>query len=59
MKLSLYALKERAEATVSTVLLATISGGTANACHYVQTQEPIPQTVKDNIPTWPERKKDW
>lgn len=33
MKLSLDALKERAEATASTELLATISGGTANACH--------------------------
>ncbi|MCZ8169292.1 hypothetical protein [Flavobacterium sp.] len=33
MKLSLDALKERAEATASTVLLATISGGTDNACH--------------------------
>jgi|GEM_PF-2857017 len=58
-KLSLDALKERAEATASTELLATISGGLENACHDVQTQEPIPQTVKDNIPTWPERKKDW
>ena len=59
MKLSLDALKERAEATASTELLATISGGTANACHDGQTQKPIPQTVKDNITTWPERKKDW
>ena len=58
-KLSLDALKERAEATASTELLATITGGTENACHDVQTQKPIPQTVKDNIPTWPERKKDW
>ena len=32
-KLSLDALKERAEATASTELLATISGGTANSCH--------------------------
>jgi|JFJP01.1.fsa_nt_gi hypothetical protein len=32
-KLSLEALKERAEATASTELLATISGGTENACH--------------------------
>lgn len=32
-KLSLDALKERAEATASTELLATINGGTANACH--------------------------
>ena len=33
MKLSLDALKERAEATASTELLATISGGLENACH--------------------------
>jgi hypothetical protein len=33
MKLSLDALKERAEATASTELLATISGGVENACH--------------------------
>lgn len=33
MKLSLDALKERAEATASTELMETISGGTANACH--------------------------
>ncbi len=32
-KLSLDALKERAGATTSTELLATISGGTENACH--------------------------
>ncbi|MBP7318905.1 MAG: hypothetical protein KA980_11900 [Flavobacterium sp.] len=32
-KLSLDALKERAEATASTELLATISGGLENACH--------------------------
>lgn len=33
MKLSLDALKERAEAAASTDLLATISGGMANSCH--------------------------
>jgi len=33
MKLSLDALKERAEATASTELLASISGGTENSCH--------------------------
>ncbi|BCY27578.1 hypothetical protein [Flavobacterium okayamense] len=32
-KLSLDALKERAEATTSNELLATISGGTENSCH--------------------------
>lgn len=35
MKLSLDALKERAGATASMDLLATISGGTENACHQV------------------------
>lgn len=33
MKLSLEALKERAEATASNELLETISGGLENACH--------------------------
>lgn len=33
MKLSLDALKERAGATASSELLATISGGTENSCH--------------------------
>ena len=32
-KLSLDALKERAEATASTELMAAISGGQENACH--------------------------
>ena len=32
-KLSLDALKERAEAVASEELLSTISGGTENACH--------------------------
>ena len=32
-KLSLDALRERAEAVASEDLLATISGGTENACH--------------------------
>lgn len=32
-KLSLDALKERAETTASNELLATISGGVQNACH--------------------------
>lgn len=39
MKLSLEALKERAEATASMDLLATISGGVANACHDVTPAE--------------------
>ena len=33
MKLSFDALKDRAEATASMDLLATISGGTENDCH--------------------------
>ena len=33
MKLSFEALNERAEATASVDLLATISGGTENSCH--------------------------
>ena len=33
MKLTLDALKERADAVASEELLATISGGTENACH--------------------------
>lgn len=33
MKLSLEALKERAEATSSNELLESISGGTENSCH--------------------------
>ncbi len=41
MKLSLDALKERAEAVASTDLLATISGGTENACH--DTKKPLHQ----------------
>jgi hypothetical protein len=32
-KLSLEALRERAEVTASTELLASINGGTENACH--------------------------
>ncbi|WP_396159385.1 hypothetical protein [Flavobacterium sp.] len=50
-KLNLDALKERAGAIASTELLASISGGTDNACHdKVNTRETNP-TVKDNIPT--------
>jgi hypothetical protein len=39
MKLSLDALKERAEATASTELLDTISGGTTNSCHPIPPKE--------------------
>jgi len=37
MKLSLDALKERAEATASTELLAAITGGNENSCHVEDT----------------------
>jgi hypothetical protein len=57
MKLSLDALKERAEATASMDLLATISGGTENACHPVSAQkaEDDANTLKemgDRIIAW-------
>lgn len=45
-KLSLNALRERAEAIASEDLLATISGGTENACHDDQTEivlRPLPK----------------
>lgn len=41
MKLSLDALKERAGATASIDLLATISGGTDNACHCENPRPPV------------------
>lgn len=49
MKLSLDALKERAEAVASEELLNTISGGMEDACH--DSNGP----VRDTIPT---RRKD-
>ena len=58
-KLSLDALKQRAGVVASEDLLATISGGTENACHddyeYKPDSEVMKETekVKDNIPTWP------
>ena len=45
-KLSLDALKERAEATASTELLATINGGTANACHDAPKKAPKKKEVE-------------
>lgn len=47
-KLSLDALKQKAEAIASEDLLATISGGTQNACHdsYAY-QGPDPDTMKE------------
>ena len=44
-KLSLEALKLRAEAVASEELLASINGGTANACH---NNTPPPTTVIEN-----------
>ena len=52
MKLSLDALKERAEATASNELLATINGGTANACHTVGYWERTLNGVLDWIDYW-------
>jgi hypothetical protein len=57
MKLSLDALKERAEATASMDLLATISGGTENSCHPASAQkaEDDANTLKemgDRIIAW-------
>jgi hypothetical protein len=49
MKLSLDALKERAGATASMDLLATISGGEENACHDTP-RHPLNQQY-DDIPT--------
>lgn len=43
-KLSLDALRERAEAVASDDLLATISGGMENACH------PNPDDLTGNLP---------
>jgi hypothetical protein len=48
-KLSLDALKERANEVQTTDLLATISGGTENSCHDGNYKEPMPTTVKDNV----------
>ena len=44
MKLSLDALKDRAGAIASNDLLASISGGTDNACHDNPTPVPTPAT---------------
>jgi hypothetical protein len=44
MKLSLDTLKERAGATASMDLLATINGGTENQCHPDETPEPVKLT---------------
>jgi hypothetical protein len=51
MKLSLDALKERAEAVASEELLGTISGGLEDACH----DKSGGGTTRDTIPT---RRKD-
>jgi hypothetical protein len=55
MKLSLDALKDRAEATASMDLLATISGGTDNVCHDAAPAAPAPTVVAPAPPgggTW-------
>lgn len=51
MKLSLDALKERAEAIASEELLSTISGGLEEACHDVKIKDERDQGVIicDNI----------
>ena len=49
MKLSLDALKERAEATASTELLASITGGNENACHDGGTP-PAPAPTAPTVP---------
>ena len=46
-KLSLDALKERAEAVASTDLLNTISGGTENSCHPGDSVETYNQAKQD------------
>lgn len=49
-KLSLDALKERAEAIASEELLASVSGGSANGCHVViKDERSAGKTVCDNI----------
>lgn len=50
MKLSLDALKERARATASMDLLATISGGTDNACHDAAPAPATPTVAAPNVP---------
>jgi len=47
-KLSLDALRERAEVVASEDLLATISGGTENACHDEPKQEEKPKDPSRN-----------
>lgn len=57
-KLSLEALRMRAESIVSEELMVSISGGTANACHNkkdvkIKDEREDAIKVKDNIPTQP------
>jgi len=49
-KLSLDALKQRAEAIASEDLLATISGGTENCCHEPNQDIKYPENIKLNLP---------
>lgn len=48
-KLSLDALKQRAEAVASEDLLATISGGLENACHDTLTLQPTPVNLPPTV----------
>ena len=52
-KLTLDALKERAEAIVSEDLLITISGGTENACHDGGSRRPSAEDVREGPRTHP------
>lgn len=49
MKLSLDALKERAEATASNELLAAITGGNENSCHTAETPPPPPPANSSSL----------
>lgn len=48
-KLSLEALKMRAEAVTTEELMMNIGGGTENACHNNTPQPEPPTTVNDNL----------
>lgn len=55
-KLSLDALKERAEAIASEELLTTISGGTESSCHIDWTPPPTVGPVGDHFEPWVPKK---
>jgi hypothetical protein len=52
-KLSLDALKQRAEAVASEDVLATISGGLENACHDAPKLQPTPLNLPPTIDVGP------